>query len=70
MFLTSLELTADVDERKLALNRAKEHGLDVPRVAIATAENTIDKAFEVRMRYICDQWKIFESKSTLRFYHR
>jgi len=29
------------------LNRAKEHGLDVSRVAIATAESTIDKAFEI-----------------------
>ena len=48
MFLTSLELAADVDERRVALTRAQDHGLDVDRVAIATAEKTIDRAFEVR----------------------
>ncbi|KAG2344595.1 hypothetical protein BDR05DRAFT_1058805 [Suillus weaverae] len=30
MFLTSLELTADVNERRLALTRARQHGLDWP----------------------------------------
>jgi nuclear pore complex protein Nup107 len=50
MFLTSLELSADIDERKLALTRAREHGLDMDRVAIVTAERTIDKAFEVKFR--------------------
>ena len=49
MFLTSLELSADIDERRLALTRARDHGLDMDRVAIATAERTIEKAFEVRM---------------------
>jgi hypothetical protein len=58
MFLTSLELTADIDERRLALNRAKEHGLDVSRVAIATAESTIDKAFEVRVLCVIDEEKV------------
>ncbi|KAI0338793.1 hypothetical protein BDW22DRAFT_1362509 [Trametopsis cervina] len=45
MFLTSLELSADVTERRLALTRAREHGLDMERVAVATAERTIEKAF-------------------------
>jgi nuclear pore complex protein Nup107 len=49
MFLTSLELSADIDHRRLALTRAREHGIDMNRVAIATAERTIEKAFEVRM---------------------
>ncbi len=48
MFLTSLELSADVTERKLALMRAREHGLDMERVAIVAAERTIEKAFSVR----------------------
>jgi len=47
MFLTLLELSADIDERRLALTRARDHGLDMDRVAIATAERTIEKAFEV-----------------------
>ena len=47
MFLTSLDLSADLKERKLALTRAREHGLDVDRVAIVTAERTIEKTFEV-----------------------
>jgi len=45
--LTSLELTADINERRLALTRAREHGLNVHRVAVVTAERTIDRAFEV-----------------------
>lgn len=49
MFLTSLDLSADIKERKLALTRAREHGLDVDRVAIVTAEQTIEKAFGVRI---------------------
>jgi nuclear pore complex protein Nup107 len=47
MFLTSLELTADINERRLALTRAREHGLNVHKVAVVTAEQTIDRAFEV-----------------------
>lgn len=47
MFLTSLDLSADIKERKLTLTRAREHGLDVDRVAIVTAEQTIEKAFDV-----------------------
>lgn len=49
LFLVSLELSADITERRLALTRAREHGLDMDRVAIATAERTIEKAFEVRI---------------------
>lgn len=47
MFLVSLEISADLAERRLALIRAREHGLDVDRVATAAAERTIEKAFEV-----------------------
>ncbi|KAF9244485.1 107-domain-containing protein [Melanogaster broomeanus] len=47
MFLTSLDLSVDIKERKLALTRAREHGLDVDRVAVVTAERTIEKAFEL-----------------------
>ncbi|KAI6131044.1 nuclear pore protein 84/107 [Pisolithus croceorrhizus] len=46
MFLTSLDLSADIKERRLALTRAREHGLDVDTVAVVTAERTIEKAFE------------------------
>ncbi|KAJ7695686.1 nuclear pore protein 84/107 [Mycena rosella] len=31
LFLVSLELSADIDERRLALTRAREHGLDMDR---------------------------------------
>ncbi|KAF8962886.1 nuclear pore protein 84/107 [Flammula alnicola] len=44
-FLVSLALSADFTERRLALTRASEHGLDVERVAVVTAERTIEKAF-------------------------
>ncbi|EGO23158.1 hypothetical protein SERLADRAFT_450816 [Serpula lacrymans var. lacrymans S7.9] len=47
MFLTSLELSADIEERRLALTRARDHGLDINRVAIVTAERTIEKAFQL-----------------------
>ena len=49
MFLTSLDLTADIKEGRLALTRACEHGLDVNIVAIVTAERTIEKVFEVSL---------------------
>ncbi len=45
-FLTSLALSADPAERRIALQRAREHGLDVPRVAIVTAERTIERALD------------------------
>ncbi|RDX54330.1 hypothetical protein OH76DRAFT_1341693 [Lentinus brumalis] len=47
LFLTSLELSGDANERRLALTRAKDHGLDVERVAVVTAERTIEKAFTI-----------------------
>ncbi|KAF7323271.1 Nuclear pore complex protein [Mycena chlorophos] len=47
LFLVSLELSADIDERRLALQRAREHGLDMNRVAVVTAERTIDKALQI-----------------------
>ncbi|KAJ7273472.1 nuclear pore protein 84/107 [Mycena haematopus] len=47
LFLVSLELSADITERRLALTQAREHGLDMDRVAVATAERTIEKAFEL-----------------------
>jgi nuclear pore complex protein Nup107 len=46
LFLTSLALSADPVERRTALQRAREHGLDVPRVAIVTAERTIERALD------------------------
>ncbi|KAI0048451.1 nuclear pore protein 84/107 [Auriscalpium vulgare] len=47
LFLTSLELSADITERRLALTRARDHGLDMERVAVVTAERTVDRAFEL-----------------------
>lgn len=47
MFLASLELSADRAERRLALTRARDHGLDMIRVAVVTAERTVEKAFSV-----------------------
>ncbi|KAF6745641.1 nuclear pore complex protein [Ephemerocybe angulata] len=47
LFLVSLELNADVGERRLALTRANEHGLDMYRVAVVTAERTIERAFDL-----------------------
>jgi len=46
MFLVSLGLSGDASERRLALTRARDHGLDMDHVAIAAAERTIEKAFE------------------------
>ncbi|KAF9557921.1 hypothetical protein CPC08DRAFT_819621 [Agrocybe pediades] len=46
-FLVSLGLTADFDERRAALTRASEHGLDVNKVALKTAESSINKAFSM-----------------------
>lgn len=48
MFLVSLELSADITERRLALSRARDHGLGMDKVATITAERTIARAFEVR----------------------
>ncbi|KAI9455592.1 hypothetical protein BJY52DRAFT_1279778, partial [Lactarius psammicola] len=46
LFLTSAELVADPSERRTALHRAREHGLDVPPVAIVTVEHTIERALD------------------------
>ena len=37
-----------IEERKRALLRAREHNLDVNRVAVVAAERSVEKAFEVR----------------------
>lgn len=58
LFLVSLELSADITERRLALTRAREHGLDMDRVAIATAERTIEKAFEVSIHSVFLRWSL------------
>ncbi|KAI9430210.1 hypothetical protein BJY52DRAFT_1232458 [Lactarius psammicola] len=42
LFLTSIALAADPSERRTALQRAREHGLDVPRVAIVTEGHAIE----------------------------
>jgi hypothetical protein len=42
LFLTSLALSTDLTERRTALQRTREHGLDIPWVAIVTAEHTIE----------------------------
>ncbi|KAH9475030.1 Nucleoporin nup107 [Psilocybe cubensis] len=46
-FLVSLMLAADFNERRQALARASEHGLDVVQVARVTAERSLDKAFNM-----------------------
>lgn len=58
LFLTSLELSGDAHERRLALTRAREHGLDVERVAVVTAERTIEKAFTVRPDLLAVSWPV------------
>ncbi|KAG1880888.1 hypothetical protein F4604DRAFT_1748551 [Suillus subluteus] len=47
MFLTLFELTADINECRLALTHAREHGLNVDRVEVVTAERAINRAFEL-----------------------
>ena len=37
-----------IEEHKRALLRAREHGLDVNRIAVVAAERSVGKAFEVR----------------------
>jgi hypothetical protein len=48
LFLTSLRLTLSADpiERRTELQRARKHGLDVPRIAVVTAEHTIESALD------------------------
>lgn len=50
IFLTSLELSADISERRPALTGARDHGADMDRVAIVTAECTIEEALWVSIR--------------------
>jgi nuclear pore complex protein Nup107 len=68
MFLVSLALSADIDERRLALTRAREQGLDMERIAIYTAERTIDNAFRVsgveNIFVVCAERRLY------RFYQR
>jgi nuclear pore complex protein Nup107 len=49
------QLSAGIAERKAALFRARDHGLDTDRVAVATAERTIDRAFEI-CETVVDAW--------------
>ncbi len=51
MRIDGVEGGDSIEERKRALLRAREHGLDVNRVAVVAAERSVDKAFEVR--YFC-----------------
>lgn len=46
-FLVGLGLDANPDERRTALRRAGEEGLDTERVAAVTAERTVDRCLEV-----------------------
>ena len=69
MFLVSLALSADIDERRLALTRAREHGLDLERIAILTAERTIDNAFRVSCFFLKNVFS-FAERRLYRFYHR
>ncbi|KAI5120989.1 hypothetical protein M0805_000450 [Coniferiporia weirii] len=50
LFLTSLDLSTDLEERRAALLRAEKHELDMVRVAQVAAEKTIEKAFEALPR--------------------
>ncbi|KAI1788295.1 hypothetical protein LXA43DRAFT_1159845 [Ganoderma leucocontextum] len=47
LFFTSLELAGVATERRLALTCTREPGLDIERVAIVTAERTIEKTFTI-----------------------
>jgi len=53
LFLVSLELASDSTGRRQALIQAREHGLDQDSVATATAEMSMNKAFEVYICYEC-----------------
>ena len=46
-----------IEERKRALLRAREHGLDVNRVAVVAAERSVDKAFEA-CSFSCPPFKV------------
>ena len=70
MFLVSLALSADIDERRHALSRAREHGLDMERIAIFTAERTIDNAFRVSVLKIFYIMFLVCTERFYRFYQR
>ena len=46
LFLTPLAFSADPVKRLTDLKREREHGLEVPRVAILTADRTIERALD------------------------
>ncbi|KZT29989.1 hypothetical protein NEOLEDRAFT_1126698 [Neolentinus lepideus HHB14362 ss-1] len=46
-FLVSLELSADIEERRVALQRAEEQGLDVGMVAVVAAARTMGRALKI-----------------------
>ena len=46
LFLTLLALSTDLTERRTALQRTREHGLDIPRAVIVTAEHTIEHSLD------------------------
>ena len=50
MFLAELPVSASSHERRDALFRAQEFGLDVIQVAFSTADMCMDRAFKVRSR--------------------
>ncbi len=74
LFLISVALAADPSERRMTLQRTKEHGLDVPHVAVVTAEHTIERALEGLpssvMRQLLDLVKAVQEPDTTRTVHR
>jgi hypothetical protein len=50
-YLVSLQLSADISERRSALTQANEHGLDMHQAAVVAAERTIGTAFEVCLNH-------------------
>lgn len=48
LFLTSLDLSVELDERRAALLRAEKHELDIVRVAQVAAEKSVKQALDVR----------------------
>lgn len=47
-FLTSLDVSVSIADRRAALARVRDHGLDMQRVAEATMQRTIVMIMEVR----------------------
>jgi nuclear pore complex protein Nup107 len=45
VFLANLDVSTSVEDRRIALHRAEDHGLDVIRVAQVTAEKTVYACF-------------------------